>query len=197
MVFFAHTYRIFRDHHQNLRGKFDSMPNNTLVSRAPIRGDPEMNRIIQEKIFLADTIYKLEQVPEHLLPYVGKGLVFADDNQYINDGANAIMSTSGQPVALYKQYIVTGMQCDQRVHARNLNDSSLSLPIGTTHMAMALLMYAKGDKNGKARDIVVDISDFDKESGTISPEVTDTQVRVCTCKCIYYPLLLDFLYTVL
>ena len=106
-------------------------------------------------------------------------MVFAEYNQHINDGVHAIMSSSGQPVALYQQYIITGMRCDQqRVQARNVNEESPSMPIGTTHMAMALLTYAKGDKIGKARDLVVDISGFDRESGTISPEVIGRIIKV-------------------
>ena len=171
MVYFAHLHCIYPDHHNNVRGMFDPMPNNTLIPRAPVRRDPGTNRIVQESTFLPDTIYKLEQVPEHLQPSVGKGMVFADDNQYLNGGVHAIMSTSGQPVALYEQYIITGLKCDERAHARNLNDHSLSMPIGTTHMAMALPTYGKADCNGHVHDLVVDISGFDTETGTVSPEV--------------------------
>ena len=103
--------------------------------------------------------------------YLGVPIVFADDNQYLNGGVHAIMSTSGQPVALYEQYIITGLKCDERAHARNLNEHSLSMPIGTTHMAMALPTYSRADRHGHVHDTVVDISDIDMEAGTISPEV--------------------------
>ena len=114
------------------------MPPNTLVPRALVHRDPATNRIIQEQTFLPDTIYKLEQVPEHLHPSVGQGMVFGDDNQYLNGGVHAIMSSSNQPVALYELDIVTGLKCDQRPATRNLNEPSISLPIGTTYMAMVM-----------------------------------------------------------
>ena len=136
----------------------------------------QQDLIYKELTFLPDTIYKLEQIPRHLRPSVGKGMVFADDNQYLNDGAHAIMSTSGQPVALYQQYIITGLKCDERVHARNLNERSLSMAIGTTHMAMALPTYARSDRNGIVHDMVVDVSGFDMETGTVLPKVVSLSI---------------------
>ena len=38
-------------------------------------------------------------------------------------------------------------------------------------MAMALPTYARSDRNGLVHDMVVDISGFDMETGTISPEI--------------------------
>ena len=172
MVYFAHVHRLYRDHHNNVRGKFNPKPTNTLIPRAPVRRDPATNWIIQEATFLPDTIYKLEQIPWHLRPSVGKGMVFADNNQYLNGGAHAIMSTSGQPVALYEQYIITGLKCDERVHARNLNESSLSMPIGTTHMAMALPTYARSNRNGLVHDMVVDICKRDRTSRSDANETS-------------------------
>ena len=45
------------------------------------------------------------------------------------------------------------------------------MPIGTTHMAMALPTYSRADRNGRVHDIVVDISGFDNETGTVTPEM--------------------------
>ena len=146
MVYFAHGHIVHRNHHNNVRGKFTVMPNNTLIPRAL--------SVVQEATFLPDTIYKLVQVREHLRPSVGKGMVFADDNQYLNGGVHAIMSTSGQPVVLYDQYVITGLKFDECAHARNLNEPSICLPIRTTNMAMALPAYAKGNRIGQVHDLL-------------------------------------------
>ena len=170
MIYFTHRHAAHHDRY-NVRGMFTAARNNTLVPRFPICCDPVTNMIIEEQTFLPDTIYKLEQVREHLRPSVGQGMIFADDNQYLNGGVHAIMSSSNQPAALYKQYIITGLKCNERVTARNLNNPDITLVIGTTHMAMALPTYARADHIGQIHDLVVDTSGFDEEQGTISPEV--------------------------
>ena len=122
-------------------------------------------------------IYKLEQVPVHLRPSVSHGAIFANNNHLLNRGVHAIMSSLNQLVALFKQYIITRLLCDEQVAARNLNDSELALIIGTTHMAMAPPTYARADCAGQVHDLVVNTSGFEKEDGTVSFEVVGRMIE--------------------